>query len=100
MEVLHIRSLLAFLGIPLRFPVNIQVDNVGAIFLATNYTGKRTRHIDARYHFLHDYVEDGTIKINFVTSDENVADIFTKNPTVDLYKKHRDTLLKNFGFNA
>ena len=81
-EVLHVRSLLAFLGLKLDYPINIQVDNVGAIFLASNYTGKRTRHIDAKYHFLCDYVEDGTIKIHFVLSQENFADIFTKNQSL------------------
>ena len=99
-EVLHVRSLLVFLGQDLKFPIQIQVDNVGAIFLATNYTGKRTRHIDARYHFLRDYVEDGTIKIEFITSEENVSDIFTKNLPKETFEKHSNVLLQNIGYTA
>ena len=34
------------------------------------------------------YVEDGTVKINFVKSEYNVADAYTKNVTGVLYKKH------------
>ena len=67
-------------------------------FFSTNYTGKRTHHIDAKYHFLPDYVEDGTIKIQFVSTDENIADIFTKSPTTELFKKNRTALLDNIGY--
>ena len=97
-EVLHVRSLLNFLDLPVSYPIDVQVDNVGAIFLSTNYTGKRTQHIDARYHFVRDYVEDGTVKINFVTSEENVADIFTKHPTTASFEKNKNVLLDNIGF--
>ena len=87
-----------FLGIKVEYPITVNVDNVGAIFMATNYTGKRTRHIDARYHFIRDYVEDGTVKILFVKSEENVADIFTKNTPNLPFKKHQNNLLANIGF--
>ena len=99
-EILHVRSLLNFLGIFLTYPINVQVDNVGAIFLATNYTGKHTRHIDAKFHFIRDYVEDGTVKINFVKSEDNLADIFTKNPSTAIFSANTDALLDNIGFSA
>ena len=73
---------------------------MGAIFLATNYTGKRTRHIDAKYHFIRDYVEDGTVKIQFVKTEENLADIFTKNQATAIFKKSTDILLDNIGFQT
>ena len=31
------------------------------------------------HHFIRDYVEYGTVKIQFVHSEENLADPFTKN---------------------
>jgi hypothetical protein len=34
----------------------------------------QNRHIDTRYHFTRDHIEDGYIKIVFVKSCENVAD--------------------------
>jgi hypothetical protein len=56
------------------------VENVGAIFLATNRTASdRTKHVDIRYHFVRDLIESNLIKVFFVPSDKNVADIFTKN---------------------
>jgi hypothetical protein len=42
-------------------------DNVGAIFMAENATATaRTKHVDARYHFVREYVESGFLKIVFV----------------------------------
>jgi len=37
-----------------------------------------TKHIDIAMHFLHDLVESGTIDIIYVSSRENLADLFMK----------------------
>ena len=39
-------------------------------------TSERTKHVDTRYHFVHEYIEDGIMKIVFVKSKDNDADIF------------------------
>ncbi len=55
------------IGIEVELPVIIRVDNVGAIFMAENVsTSPRTKHVDVRYHFVREFVEDGFIKIIFV----------------------------------
>ena len=71
---------------------------MGAKFLAKNYTGKSTRHIDVRYNFIRDYVEEGIVKIEFVISVENLADIFTKNTNTDIFENHSSKLLSNLGY--
>nr|GFB60887.1 retrovirus-related Pol polyprotein from transposon TNT 1-94 [Tanacetum cinerariifolium] len=38
----------------------------------------RTKHIDVRYHFIKEHAENGTIKLYFVKTDYQLADIFTK----------------------
>ena len=56
------------------------MDNIGAIYLSKNATmGKRTKHVDTRYHFVQEYIEKGIIKIVFVRSEDNKADLMTKN---------------------
>ena len=58
----------------------MQVNNVGAIFLSENTSvSQRTKHIDMCNHFICDYVEYGTVEIQFLHSVENMADTFTKN---------------------
>ena len=86
---MFVKQILEFLGIEIKYPIVVNVDNVGAIFLASSpSSGQRTRHIDIRYHFVREFIEDGVLKIIFVRSEENDSDMFTKNVTEILYKKH------------
>jgi hypothetical protein len=51
-------------------------------------TGFCTWHVDTRYHFVREFIEDGFINIEFVRSVENDSDLFTKNANQELYEKH------------
>jgi hypothetical protein len=54
----------------------VRTDNVGAIFIAEKASsGVRTRYMDTRYHFIMDHLEDGFIKIIFVTILETFGDV-------------------------
>jgi hypothetical protein len=56
------------------------VDNIGVIFMSENASAtSRTRHVDARYHFVRQFVEEGFLKIVFVKSNDIKSDMFTKN---------------------
>ena len=46
------------------------------------------KHVDVRYHFVWDYIEDSIIKIIFVKSEENDSDIYIKNLGEKAFKKH------------
>ena len=59
-------------------PIRIYCDNMGALFLAKNYEGKRTKYLDIRYHFVREYVRDGIFSILFVPTLENRAYTFKK----------------------
>ena len=59
--------------------VKIHADNQGAIKLASNPVfHKRTKHIDVRYHFIREKVEQGVVKFIYVPSERNEADVMTK----------------------
>jgi hypothetical protein len=84
--------------IKVNLPIIIKTDNIGAIFMAENSsTGVRTRHVDTCYHFIREFNEDGFIKVEFVRSVENDADIFTKNVSHDFYVKHTKNFLADAG---
>jgi Reverse transcriptase (RNA-dependent DNA polymerase) len=90
-EIKFIVQVMESLGLKVEKPIIVRMDNVGAIFVAENASAtKHTRHIDARYHFVREYVIEGTIRIMFVSSKENKADTFTKNVTSDIYEEHMD----------
>jgi hypothetical protein len=54
-------------------------DNQAALRLATddNYHA-RTKHIDIRFHFIRQTVEDGSINLIYCSTDDMTADILTK----------------------
>jgi hypothetical protein len=88
-EIKFVVQVLETIGIRVKLPIIVRVDNVGAIFMSENVsTSSRTRHVDIRYHYVREYVEEGFIKIIFVKSAENIADGFTKNITGNLYDSH------------
>ncbi len=85
MEILYIVGILKFLGIA----IEVNVNNIGAVYLSKNATtGNRTKHFDTRYHFVREYIQDGTMKVVFVRSEENDADIFTKKLSGEVSAKH------------
>jgi hypothetical protein len=60
-------------------PIVVRSDNIAAIFMAKNsISGEPTHHIETRYYFVQEYVEDVLIKIVFVKTEDNSVDIFTK----------------------
>ena len=59
--------------------MSINCDNQGAITLSKdNKFHVWTKHINIRYHFIHEAVEDRKIQVEYIPTDDNVADIFTK----------------------
>uniref|UniRef100_H3G5X1 Copia protein n=1 Tax=Phytophthora ramorum TaxID=164328 RepID=H3G5X1_PHYRM len=59
--------------------VKIYEDNQGSIALAKNpQFHKRTKHIDIRYHFVSEKVEDGQVVLQYVSTTDMLADIMTK----------------------
>lgn len=60
-------------------PTALFCDNMAAIDISHNpKLNDRTKHIDIAYHFIRQYIEDGTIVLLHVPSKQNLADICTK----------------------
>ena len=56
-KILFIAGVMKFLGMDIVYPIEINVDKIGAIYLSKNAsTGNRTKHVDTRYHFVWDYI--------------------------------------------
>lgn len=59
--------------------VVIHVDNQGAIALAKNPVHhQRSKHIDIKYHFIRLQVQEGVVEFQYIPTEDNVADMFTK----------------------
>jgi hypothetical protein len=96
-EVNFMYYLLRDIGIEVKLPIILKTDNVGAMFMAQNSSsGVRTRHVNTRYQFVREYLDDGIIKIEFIKSVENQSDIFTKNVTQETYERHVEKFLEEY----
>ena len=94
-------QLLESLGIKINLPITVRVDNIEASLMSKNINmTSGTKHVDVRTKYVNKYCEDGVIKIIFVESANNSADIFTKNLGQDLHNKHSNGLIseKNQAF--
>ena len=70
-------------------PIVVNVDNMGTVFMSKNInTTWCSKHIDVRTKYVNEDVEEGVLKIDFVKSEENDADIFTKNFGSELHGEH------------
>jgi hypothetical protein len=59
--------------------VLLMCDNTSAISIAKNLVfHKRMRHLERRHHFLRDHVEKGDIKMRYIDTERQLANIFTK----------------------
>ena len=62
-EVMFMIQLQGSMKILVKYPLIARVDNVGAIFMASNITTTcHTKHIDIRYKYVNAYVEDGVLR--------------------------------------
>ena len=51
---------------------------------------KKQKHIERKYHLIHDIIERGDTVVTKIASEENLADPFTKILPVRVFKKHVD----------
>jgi hypothetical protein len=78
MQLLWMRQTLRDFGYNLS-KVPLLCDNESAIRLADNpVEHSRTKHIDIRHHFLRDHQQKGDIDIYHISTENQLADIFTK----------------------
>lgn len=78
-EAIWVKQLLSEIYHSESFDLILYIDNQSAIRLIKNpIFHKRTKHIDIRYNFVRERYENNDIDIMFVSTRDQVADIFTK----------------------
>ncbi len=78
-EAVWIRRLLEKLCQPEIYPIPLHCDNQGSIALAKNLENHQcTKHIDVWYHYIREKEEDSTITIDYLPTEEMLADGLTK----------------------
>jgi histone deacetylase 1/2 len=78
-ELIWIQALLRELGVSQRRSPILWCDNIGATYLSSNPVfHARTKHIEVDYHFVRERVARKLLQIKFISSKDQLADIFTK----------------------
>lgn len=71
----------------------IYCDNSSTIKLSKNpVMHGKSKHIDVRFHFLRDLVNEGAVQLKFCSTHQQVADIFTKPLKLDTFLELRRKL--------
>ena len=75
-------------------PTLIYCDNQSCIQLSENPVfHDRSKHIEIRYHFIRDYVQRGETTLQYISNDEQVADILPKSLGRGKFIHFRDKLV-------
>jgi hypothetical protein len=71
----------------------ILCDNQSCIKMTENHVfHDRSKHIEIRYHFIRDMVQRGALKLQYISTDEQVADVLTKPLSRVKFEHFRDKL--------
>lgn len=86
-EVVWLKRFLDELKMPYARNTVVRCDNQSALKLIKNPEfHKRTKHIDIRYHFIREQYERKTFTIEYIKTEVQPADIFTKSMTVERHQ--------------
>jgi hypothetical protein len=88
-----LHMLLRELHISLPSPPTLWYDNAGAIVLASNpVLHTRTKHIEVGFHFIQEKVTNQDIQIRYISTLDQIADLFTTGHTAIRFCLLRDKM--------
>ncbi|KAL5721714.1 hypothetical protein ACHQM5_005324 [Ranunculus cassubicifolius] len=92
-EIIWIQSLLRELGFLPSSSPTLWCDNLGATYLTANPVfHARTKHIEIDYHFVRERVASRELDVRFISTKDQIADIFTKGLSSIRHCQLRDKL--------
>ncbi|KAM2761386.1 hypothetical protein COP1_025857 [Malus domestica] len=91
-EAIWLQGLLDDLGVQ-QDHVDVHCDNQSVIHLAKNQVHHaRTKHIDVRFHFVREVINEGDILLQKIGTADNPADMLTKPVSLHKFKHYLDLI--------
>ncbi|XP_074369240.1 secreted RxLR effector protein 161-like [Apium graveolens] len=92
-QAMWLGYILGELNLAKKGPVKIYVDNKSIISLGKNpVSHSRSEHINIKYHFIREQMNDKIVELVNCNTEENLADIFTKPLKPDMFRKMKKKL--------
>ena len=98
-DLKFVHMCLRYLKMKVNLPMLVLIDNIGAKEMLDMKTAKcRTKHVNTRYHWIKQFVDNEIVDVKYIKSENNIADICTKNLQPKLFEKHSSKLISDVGF--
>jgi hypothetical protein len=95
--VIYLITILQFMQIQMTEPIKIFIDNKSAIELSTMLKiTHKTSDINVRVNLIRECINKCVIELHFIQSDLNVADIMTKQLSVQAHERHTYRISNGF----
>ncbi|XP_038122327.1 secreted RxLR effector protein 161-like [Culex quinquefasciatus] len=92
-EVMWMLNLLASIEYEVPHPVTVYEDNQPCISVTADPRKlKRMKHIDVQYRFVKELIDNGKLRLQYLSTEEQVADLMTKGLAAPRFKKLREML--------
>lgn len=96
-EACWLRKLLLDFQLEFNEPIQMYEDNRAAICLANSpENNKRLKHLDIKFYFIKEKIDEGIVKIVYVKTEDQIADLFTKPLSRVKFEKFRLALGMEF----
>jgi hypothetical protein len=95
-EMLYTKRIVESLGLYVRLPMILEVNNKGAVDLVNNYSvGGLTCHIETRQYLLRQLKEENFIKVIWTPDELNSCDLYTEILARADFEKHTKVYVGN-----
>ncbi|KAL9235087.1 hypothetical protein vseg_009883 [Gypsophila vaccaria] len=92
-QCIWLRQVLKHIKVDEKNETVIMCDNNSTIQLSKNpVLHGKSKHIDVKFHFLRDLVNDEVVRLSYCTSEDQIADIMTKPLKLEQFEKLRGML--------
>lgn len=92
-DLIWIKRFIDELKLPVKTKGRLLCDNQSALKLMKNPEfHQRSKHIDIRFHFIREKYEQGIFELDYICTEKQKADVFTKALSVDKFRTLRNSI--------